>query len=266
MKERGDSLEGLADKLVEELEVETVFTIPIGDGIPVAESVVVTWIIMAVLLIFCFIMTRNLKVRGISRRQAVIETIVVKLENLTAGMVGERGRGLTPYLVTILMYITLANIIGIFGFKSPTKDLNVTIALALMSIVLVQAAGIHYLGFKGWLKRFTQPIGVVTPFNILDLVTRPLSLCMRLFGNVLGAFVIMKLLELAMPAPVVVPAVFSIYFDLFDGILQAYVFVFLTSLYIKEEIEEEEEGEGKKKKRRRKKNVPTLTNEAEKVA
>jgi F-type H+-transporting ATPase subunit a len=98
---------------------------------------------------------------------------------------------------------------------------------------------------------------MVTPFNILDLVTRPLSLCMRLFGNVLGAFVIMKLLELAMPAPVIVPAVFSIYFDLFDGILQAYVFVFLTSLYIKEEIEEEEE-EGGKKKRRHKKNVPKL--------
>lgn len=250
-------MEGLADKLVEELEVETVFTIPIGDGIPVAESVVVTWIIIAFLLIFCFIMTRNLKVRNISKRQAIIETIVVKLENLTGSMVGERGRGLTPYLTTILMYITLANIIGIFGFKSPTKDLNVTIALALMSIVLVQAAGIRYLGFKGWLKRFTQPVGMVTPFNILDLVTRPLSLCMRLFGNVLGAFVIMKLLELAMPAPVIVPAVFSIYFDLFDGILQAYVFVFLTSLYIKEEIEEEEEEVGKKK-RRHKKNVPKL--------
>ncbi len=193
---------------------------------------------MAVLLIFCFIMTRNLKVRGISRRQAVIETIVVKLENLTAGMVGERGRGLTPYLVTILMYITLANIIGIFGFKSPTKDLNVTIALALMSIVLVQAAGIHYLGFKGWLKRFTQPIGVVTPFNILDLVTRPLSLCMRLFGNVLGAYVVMELVKKGICA-IGVPVIASAYFDIFDGLLQAYVFVFLTSLYMAEAVEEE---------------------------
>ena len=258
-------MEGLAEKLVEELECETVFTIPIGDGIPVAESVVVTWIIMAVMLIFCFIMTRNLKVRNISRRQAVIETIVVKLQNLTGSMVGERGKALTPYLTTILMYITLANICGIFGFKSPTKDLNVTIALALMSIILVQAAGIKYLGFGGWLKRFTQPIGVVTPFNILDLVTRPLSLCMRLFGNVLGAFVIMKLLEAV--APVVAPAIFSIYFDLFDGILQAYVFVFLTSLYIKEEIEEEEEEGGKKKRRRRKKVAAIAETEGtEKVA
>ena len=243
----------LAEKLVEELECETVFTIPIGDGIAVSESVVVTWIIMAVILLFAFLMTRRLRVRNISRRQAVIETIVVKMTDLTGGMVGEKGRGVAPYLVTILIYITFANIIGIFGFKSPTKDLNVTIALALMSIVLVQLAGIHYLGFKGWLKHFAHPVGVLTPFNILDLVTRPLSLCMRLFGNVLGAFVIMKLLEAVVP--VVLPAVFSIYFDLFDGILQAYVFVFLTSLYIKEGIEEEEEEEGeakvKKKKRRR---------------
>ena len=243
----------IAEKLIEELECETVFTIPIGGGIEVAESVVVTWIIMAALLIFCFIMTRRLKVRNISRRQAIIETIVVKLTDITTGMIGERGKAITPYLVTILMYITLANICGIFGFKCPTKDMNVTIALALMSIVLVQAAGIHYLGFKGWLKRFTQPIAVVTPFNILDLITRPLSLCMRLFGNVLGAFVIMKLLEVVVP--VVIPAVFSIYFDLFDGILQAYIFVFLTSLYINEEIEEEEEGE-KKKKTLREKLVP----------
>ncbi|MBR5116833.1 MAG: F0F1 ATP synthase subunit A, partial [Lachnospiraceae bacterium] len=82
---------------------------------------------------------------------------------------------------------------------------------------------------------FTQPIVIVTPFNILDLVTRPLSLCMRLFGNVLGAFVIMKLIEQVLP--VFLPAVFSVYFDLFDGLLQAYVFVFLTSLYIKEAVE-----------------------------
>ncbi|MBO4395303.1 MAG: F0F1 ATP synthase subunit A [Eubacterium sp.] len=240
-------MEEMAEKLVEELECETVFTIPIGDGIAVSESVVVTWIIMAVLILVCFLLTRRMKVRGISRRQAFIETVVVKLTNLTGDMVGERGRGLAPYLTTVLIYISFANICGIFGFKSPTKDMNVTIALAGMSIILVQAAGIYYLGVKGWLKSFTRPVGVILPFNILDILTRPLSLCMRLFGNVLGAFVIMKLIE--MVVPVVLPAVLSVYFDLFDGLLQAYVFVFLTSLYIKEAIEEEEEETSKKKKK-----------------
>ena len=111
----------------------------------------------------------------------------------------------------------------------------VTIALSLMSIVLIEVSGVRAKGMKGWLKSFTQPIAVVTPINILELVTRPLSLCMRLFGNVLGAFVIMELIK--MVVPVFVPMVFSLYFDFFDGLIQAYVFVFLTSLFIAEATE-----------------------------
>ena len=87
-----------------------------------------------------------------------------------------------------------ANLIGLFGVKPPTKDLNVTAGLALMSIILIQYASIHKKGVKGWVKSFTQPIAIVTPINILELFIKPLSLCMRLFGNVLGAFVIMELL------------------------------------------------------------------------
>lgn len=225
----------LAEDLMHELECETVFTIPIGDGIPVYESVVVTWIIMAVLIVIAFIFTRNLKIDHISKRQAIAELAYTKLTDLVSGMIGERGRSYVPYLVTVLLYIGCANIIGLFGFKSPTKDLNVTIALAVMSIILVEAAGIYHLGLKKWLKKFTQPVAIVTPINILEVFTRPLSLCMRLFGNVLGAFVIMELIKIVVP--VIVPAVLSCYFDLFDGLLQAYVFVFLTSLYISEEIE-----------------------------
>ena len=228
-------MEAVAEHIQEELNVQTVFTIPVFGGIPVAESVVVTWIIMAVLILASILLTRSLKVRGISKRQAVVELMVTKLLGIVEGMVGHEGMAYVPYLSTVLVYIGISNIIGIFGFKSPTKDLNVTLALALMSIVLVQAAGIRAKGVKGWLHSFLEPIPIVTPFNILDLFTRPLSLCMRLFGNVLGAFVIMKLIEQVLP--VVLPAVFSLYFDLFDGLLQAYVFVFLTSLYIKEAIE-----------------------------
>lgn len=225
----------LAEDLMKELECETVFTLPIGKGIPIYESVVVTWIIMAVLIVVAFIFTRNLKIDHISKRQAIAELVYTKLTNLVSGMIGEKGTAYVPYLVTVLLYIGVANIIGLFGFKSPTKDLNVTIALAVMSIILVEATGIYHLGFKKWLKKFAQPVAIVTPINILEVFTRPLSLCMRLFGNVLGAFVIMELIKIIVP--VIVPAVFSCYFDLFDGLLQAYVFVFLTSLYISEEIE-----------------------------
>ena len=227
----------LKEELMEQLSCKTVFSLnlPGGIHIDVSEAIVVTWIIMAVLILVSFILTWNLKIDHIGKRQAIAETIVTKLTGMVEKMVGPKGRAYVPYLTTVLIYLGLSNIIGLFGFKSPTKDVNVTIALAVMSIVLVEAAGIYHLGVKKWIHKFTEPIAIVTPFNILDLFTRPLSLCMRLFGNVLGAFVIMELIKIAVP--VVLPAVFSAYFDIFDGLLQAYVFVFLTSLYISEEIE-----------------------------
>ena len=226
----------LAERLVEELNCETVFTIHIGSlEIPVLESVVVTWIVMAVLILLAVFLTAGLKTQNISKRQAFAEFIYEKLTGIVGGMLGEEGKAYVPYLVTVLLYIALSDVIGLFGFKSPTKDLNVTAALAVMSIILVEGAGIYHKGVKKWLHSFIEPVPIVTPFNILDVFTRPLSLCMRLFGNVLGAFVIMELLKAVIPA--VVPAVFSVYFDIFDGFLQAYVFVFLTGLYIKEAIE-----------------------------
>jgi F-type H+-transporting ATPase subunit a len=150
-------------------------------------------------------------------------------------MLGEHGAKYAIYLVSVLLYLGFANVIDVLGFKPPTKTLNVTASLALMSIILVQYAGIRARGLKGWLRAFKQPMALVTPFNILDLFTRPLSLCMRLFGNVLGAFIIMEILKHVVP--IIIPAAFSLYFDFFDGILQAYVFVFLTGLYIKEATE-----------------------------
>ena len=132
-------------------------------------------------------------------------------------------------------FIGIANIIGLLGFKPPTKDLNVTIALAVMSMCLIEYSGIHKNGLKHWVKHFAKPVPFVAPIMVLEIVIRPLSLCMRLFGNVLGAFVIMELLKIV--APAIIPIPFSFYFDIFDGFLQAYVFVFLTALFMNEEQE-----------------------------
>ena len=215
--------------------MDDVFTIPVFGGIAIPESLVVTWGIMAILVILALWLTHDMKIDHISKRQAFAEFLVTKLETLIGNVVGEKGKCYVPYLLTVLLYLALSNIAGIFGFKSPTKDLGVTASLALMSIVLVEAAGIRARTVKGWLKSFTKPVAIVTPINILEVFTRPLSLCMRLFGNVLGSFVIMELIKIVVPY--VLPAVLSLYFDLFDGILQAYVFVFLTGLYIQDAID-----------------------------
>lgn len=220
---------------MEELNCETVFAIPVFGGIGVAESVVVTWIIMGILVLVSLLVTRRLKVENPGKGQLALETAVSSLYHMVEDMVGEKGRRYVPYLAMVLLYIGLANIIGLLGFKPPTKDLTVTASLAIMSILLIEFAGVREKGIKGWAKSFAEPVAVMTPFNILEIVIRPLSLCMRLFGNVLGAFVIMELIKLVVPA--VLPIPFSLYFDIFDGLIQAYVFVFLTSLFIKEAVE-----------------------------
>lgn len=225
----------LTQELLEELNCDTAFTIPIGQGIAVPESVVMTWVIMAILIVASILLTRNLKVENPGKVQLMLESGYQMAEDFFGELLGEHGMRYFPYLFSILLYIGVANIIGIFGMKSPTKDLGVTAGLAIMSIVLVEIAGIRQKGVGGWVKGFAQPLPLLIPINILEVFTRPLSLCMRLFGNVLGSFVVMELLKLVVP--IFVPAVFCVYFDLFDGLIQAFVFVFLTSLYIGEAVE-----------------------------
>ena len=224
----------LASRIMEELTCKTAFTIPVFGGIPIAESVAVSWIIMGVLVVLSIVLTRHLRVTEPTRRQVALETAVTGLEHIFDGILGEKGRRYAPYMVTVLLYIGVSNIIGLFGLKPPTKDLNVTAALALMSIILVETSGIRSKGLKGWLKSFADPSPVIAPMNLLEVIIRPLSLCMRLFGNVLGAFVIMELIKQLLPVALPVP--FSLYFDIFDGLLQAYVFTFLTSMFIQEKI------------------------------
>ena len=225
-------MDNLGETLMEELNCETVFTI---GNIDISEAVVVTWIIMAFFVVVSILLTRNLKVEHPGRGQLMLEQAVTWVQGVGEGIVGEEGKRYAPYLTSVLIYLGIANLIGILGFKPPTKDMNVTAAMAIMSIFLIEFAGIRKKGLKKWLKDFTEPVLLVTPINILEIFIKPLSLCMRLFGNVLGAFVIMKLIECILP--VGLPIVFSLYFDLFDGLIQAYVFVFLTGLFIKEAME-----------------------------
>lgn len=128
-------------------------------------------------------------------------------------------RTFAPYLGTVGLYLALANMAGLFGVTPPTKDLNVTAGLAIMSALLIYGSQFRFHGLRGGLKKFSEPVSVVTPLNIMEIGIRPLSLCMRLFGNIFAGFVIMELVKMAIP--VVVPIPLSLYFDVFDGMIQA---------------------------------------------
>lgn len=225
----------LAEKLMEELNSKPFYTFhPFGQNIEITSSLTVTWGIMAVLMILTLIFVRNLKMVP-DKKQIVIEGLVGFINNFFTEILGEHGKRYIPYLGTVLIYLACSNLMGLFGITPPTKDINVTASLALMSIILIEVSGIHAKGGKGYLKSFAEPMVIMAPINFLELFIRPLSLCMRLFGNILGGFVVMELLKIMVP--IIVPVPFSFYFDIFDGLIQAYVFVFLTSLFMQEKME-----------------------------
>ena len=143
LKEVKIYMDELSQSLMAELNCETVFTIPIFGGIPILESVVVTWIIMAVVILLCIIFVRNFRVENPGKRQLAIESAVTWLKSFITDMLGADAAGYSEYICSIVIYIAVANIIGIFGYKPPTKDLNVTAGLALMSIIAIEYAGIH---------------------------------------------------------------------------------------------------------------------------
>ena len=231
-------MEGFKQALVDALANETAFTIPVLGGIPISSAVLVSWIIMAVWMVVTLLATRNLKVRNPGKVQVILESAVNFLNGFVKETIGPHWRPFAPYLGTVALYIGLANIISIFGLVPPTKDVSVTAALAIMSLFLIYGAQFRYNGLRGGMKRFAEPMPLLTPINLMEIAIRPLALCMRLFGNVLGAFIIMEMIKYLVPA--VVPAVFCIYFDLFDGLIQTIVFVFLTALFAGEGIKEEE--------------------------
>mgnify|MGYP002799145154 FL=1 len=230
----GSNTAEFKDDLIEQLTCQTAFRLPIlGD---IDESVVVTWIIMAALVLLSIWLTHDLSADHPGKKQLALESFYCWIKGFFEDILGEKGKRYTNYMITVILYLGVSNMIGLLGFKPPTKDMNVTIALALMSILLIEYSGIHSRGVKGWLKSFAEPMPMIAPINVMEIFIRPVSLCMRLFGNILGGFVVMELIKGVIP--VIVPIPFSLYFDVFDGLIQAYVFVFLTSLFIKEQVED----------------------------
>ena len=250
----------LGKELVGKLYTKEIFSFTLfGYKVSVVDSIIVMWIVMAVLVVLSIVLTKNMKVIP-EGKQSFVEAVVEGINSFTKSIIGQHHWSFfAPYLGTIFLFLIISNTISIFSIipeweqlyalthweffehlppvtiKPPTKDINVTVALAFMSVVMVSYGAIKYKRFSGWLKSFIEPVPLLLPMKIMENFIRILSLSFRLFGNVLGAFIIMELIYLTLPF--LLPAGLSIYFDLFDGILQAFVFVFLTSLYMAEAVE-----------------------------
>lgn len=225
--------------------VQVVWNIP-GLDIPITNVVVMSWIAMLLIIIWAWASTRKMKLvpKGL---QKSAELVVETINNFAENIIGKSGKQFAPYLGTVALFLGIVNTVGALsmsevtgGVISPaTRSMGIPVALAIMTIVLAIGAGIYKRGGLGYIKRLFEPLPIMFPFNVLEFVIKPLSLSMRLFGNILGAYILMEMLISVLP--VIAPSIACLYFDIFDGGLQAFVFVLLTSLYISEEVGEKEE-------------------------
>lgn len=241
------------------------FTIPIDfplfGKIQISETLVVSWIVMALITGLCIWLTRDLKIRNISKRQAVAEMIVETANKFVIGNMGEKFRYLIPFVSALFATSVVSNLISLIGLRSPTADLSAEAAWAVVVFIMITTQKIKTNGFGGYLKGFTTPIAVMTPFNVLSELATPISMACRHFGNILSGVVINALIygSLALASgkllgllpgvlgrtlsqiPILdvgVPAVLSVYFDWFSGVMQAFIFCMLTVMYIANAAEE----------------------------
>ena len=245
------------------------FTIPMPImDLPITESQVNSWAVILTILAICLFLTRRLNIKSVSKRQFLAELIVEKAENLVKSNMGERFMGFAPFIAAILGLSALSSLSSLLGLYPPTSDINIVAGWAILVFILIT----HYKlkgGLGNYLKGYTEPIAVFTPINIISEVATPVSMTFRHFGNVLSGSVISVLVAAALQGltslllgwlpgllgeipflQIGIPAVLSLYFDIFSGCLQAFIFAMLTMLYIANGFPEEAYEKRRKKKRR----------------
>lgn len=197
------------------------------------ESVIVQWIVMLIITIICLILGTGLKVIPTTRRQALAEKLITMLRGMVNEGMGEKYSVYIPYIGVLFTYIVCNTLISLFGLRSPTADVSVTGTLAIITFVMTQYNRAKTGKLKGYLKNFVDPLPFMLPFNIIGEFANPVSMALRLFGNVAAGMVIGGLIYFALGNfAILIPAVASLYFDLFSAVIQSYIFIMLTMTYV----------------------------------
>lgn len=228
------------------------FKIPIFGGIPVTETIRNMWVIMAIIVVVCIYLTHDLKVRPTKKRQIIAEKLVEMLSGFVNDTMGSSNEKYIPYIGTLFTLSIAGSLSSLFGVRPYTADLSVTLGWALVTFMMVQITSVKTKGVGGWLKGFLEPVPFLLPLNIVSEVANPISMSFRHFGNIAAGMVITSLLYSALAAlssvvlgfipnaflnsiPIFqlgVPALLSIYFDLFTSFLQAYIITMLTMVFV----------------------------------
>ena len=199
--------------------------------IVVNATLVYTWIVMGVLVMGSWLVTRNLSVDPkMSRWQNVLETIVSSIRDQIRDIARQDPTPYLPFVGTLFLFISLSNLLGVVPFfEPPTSSLSTTAALALCVFVAVPAYGIAQEGLVTYLKHYVEPTPLMAPFHLISEVSRTLALAVRLFGNVMSGTMIVAILLSVVP--LFLPVALNV-LELLIGQIQAYIFAVLAMVYI----------------------------------
>jgi F-type H+-transporting ATPase subunit a len=204
-----------------------------------SDTLISAWVVSVLLIAAAVFIRIILRIRP-GLLQSAVELGAEALNNTLVERIGERGRKYFPFLATLFLFIITSNWLGVtpFELKSPTADLNTTAGLALLTIFLVQVFGMIEKGPIRYFKRFFQPNPVFFPLNVIEELAKPLSLSIRLFGNIFGKETIIVILSGLVALPLFYP-IPILALSLLIGAIQAYIFMLLAVFYISMALAEE---------------------------
>ena len=218
-------------------------------GVNITQTMMNTWIIIIALTIVALILRAKInKITDVptTKLQNIVELIIETMENFVIQNMGEKYKYFGNWFFGVFCFVLTSNYIGLLSFRSPTADLATTLALALVTFTLI-----HFMGIKvnkgAYFKGYIEPMPVLLPLNIIGEIATPVSLSLRLFGNILGGTIIMGLINAALSQGHIIIQVIGFgaitpilhaYFDVFAGFLQTFIFVILSMTFIKDKIGE----------------------------
>ena len=232
----------LSNNIADKFMIKGVFKMPfkfLGSEVWVTDSILTMIVVVLILIIIGLIAKKTMKnPKEIPTGfQNVLEMIVEFVDNMCKGNFGDKGLNFANYIGTILLFIVFCNLMGLFGLRAPTADYGVTFPLGMFTFFIIQYQGFKNSGI-GNITGLFQPIPLLFPINLIGEIANPITLSLRLFANLLSGVIIMGLWYAMIPifGKIGIPAFLHIYCDLFSGVIQAYVFCMLSSVYISQKL------------------------------
>ncbi|MBL4938251.1 F0F1 ATP synthase subunit A [Clostridium sp. YIM B02515] len=223
-------------------EAEYLFHVTVfGSSYGFSRNIIIQWVIILLVAAVCIFLTRGLK-RIPDKKQTVAEFLVESVNTVVKSNVGEEYLNLVPYVGTLIVFLLTMNLTGLVGFEPPTMDYSVALGMAIISFLVIQGYTIKKLGVGHYFLGYAKPAAFLLPMNVLERFLLPVSLSLRLFGNMTAGATIMgiiysSLAKVGWVAQLGIPVPLHMYFDLFDGGVQMVVFMMLTIINLKVIVE-----------------------------